>query len=138
MNSSPCCFSQWARKIMSFLGCHRSFIIFEDEAAVEQKAAEEGKVLIMYKENVYDITKFLDEHPGGKDILLLANAKIVDKLFDKYHYPLGEAPKMMEKYLIGKIHRNHKIQNTELSYLDFSKDNQSDLKYEKIALKGEE
>jgi cytochrome b involved in lipid metabolism len=62
-----------------------------------------NKVYIIYKDGVYDITKYLDNHPGGKQILLKANCKIVDVAFDKYHYPLGSAPAQMKKMKIGEV-----------------------------------
>ncbi len=34
---------------------------------------------------VYDLTKFQDEHPGGKKILSRAAGKDASKLFWKYH-----------------------------------------------------
>ena len=97
-------FSQWLKKTFS----STTFEIFENEEAVEKKAKAEKRILIMYKDNVYDVTTYMHNHPGGSEIILQANCKIVDKVFDKYHYPLGDAPKIMKKYLIGKIERNIK------------------------------
>jgi len=70
---------------------------------VRQLAEITGKVLIVYKDDVFDVTKYLSDHPGGKEILMLANGKVVDKIFDKYHYPLGDAPKIMKKFKIGYL-----------------------------------
>jgi Cytochrome b involved in lipid metabolism len=78
--------------------------IYKDYAEIEKEAKKTGKVLIIYKDSVYDVTNFLDEHPGGRELLLLANGKIVDKVWDKYHYPLGKAPKLLKKYKIGEVH----------------------------------
>jgi cytochrome b involved in lipid metabolism len=90
----------------SFISClwKKDLIIFHDYSEVEKEAQKKGKVLIIYKDSVYDVTTFLDEHPGGKELLLLANGKIVDKVWDKYHYPLGKAPKLMRKFKIGEVH----------------------------------
>lgn len=84
----------------------KELIIYNDYAQVEKEAKKTGKVLIIYKDSVYDVTNFLDEHPGGKELLLLANGKIVDKVWDKYHYPLGKAPKLLKKFKIGEVHPN--------------------------------
>ncbi len=106
MSSSSSYFSSWVKKVTSICGLKNEEIIFQSEADVAEKAEKENRVLMMYKDNVYDCTKYLDAHPGGKQILLQAKGKIVDKVFDKYHYPLGDAPKIMKKYLIGKIVRD--------------------------------
>lgn len=34
---------------------------------------------------VYDVSKFLDRHPGGKDILLMAAGRDVTAVFESYH-----------------------------------------------------
>jgi len=106
MSSSSSYFSGWVKKVTALCGLNNDLIIFTGEDDVAQRAEKENKILIMYKDNVYDCTTYLDKHPGGKQILIQAKAKIVDKIFDKYHYPLGDAPKIMKKYLVGKIVRD--------------------------------
>ena len=78
-------------------------LTFDDEAAVVEKANKEGRILMMLQNDVYDVTNYLDKHPGGKEVLLMANGKIIDKVFAKYHYPLGKAPQVLKKYKIGYI-----------------------------------
>ena len=34
---------------------------------------------------VYDVTKFLDQHPGGRDQLLLGVGRDATLVFDSYH-----------------------------------------------------
>lgn len=108
MKADSSCISRWTKKIVSICKGTDRHALFENEAAVEKKAKECQRVLIMYKDNVYDVTSYLDKHPGGRQILEMANSKIVDKLFDKYHYPKGDAPKILSKYLIGRIDRTVK------------------------------
>ncbi|KAG5512087.1 hypothetical protein JKF63_07551 [Porcisia hertigi] len=51
---------------------------------------------------VYDLTKFLDLHPGGRDILLYsAGGDATQAFMDKGHS--DSAHRMMEKYFIGDI-----------------------------------
>lgn len=52
---------------------------------------------------VYDVTDFVDRHPGGKEILLLAVGRDATDLFVSYH-PFTNTPrKVLEKYCIGKL-----------------------------------
>ena len=117
--------SSWISKLTKkFTACYGSkggLTIFDDEAAVEAKAKADQRVLVMYKDNVYDITTYLDKHPGGKEILVMASSKIIDKVFDKYHYPKGDAPGIMKKYLIGVIVRNPAVTLTTEPSQDLSK-----------------
>ena len=83
----------------------KKMIIFKDEADVEREAKKRNRVWLMYKGSVYDATKYLEKHPGGTQLIAMANCKVIDKVFDKYHYPLGDAPKIMKKMKIGEIHR---------------------------------
>ncbi|KAL7310875.1 hypothetical protein PS15m_010312 [Mucor circinelloides] len=51
---------------------------------------------------VYDITKFLDEHPGGDEILIEEGAKDASGPFeDVGHSP--DAREMLEKYYVGDV-----------------------------------
>ncbi|KAI9004888.1 cytochrome b5-like heme/steroid binding domain-containing protein [Phycomyces nitens] len=51
---------------------------------------------------VYDITKFVDEHPGGEEVLVDEGAKDATASFnDIGHSP--EASEMLEKYYIGDV-----------------------------------
>ncbi|KAH6674425.1 cytochrome b5-like heme/steroid binding domain-containing protein [Tricladium varicosporioides] len=48
------------------------------------KDAEKGMYIIV-DENVYDVTGFIDEHPGGSKILKRVAGKDATKQFWKYH-----------------------------------------------------
>ncbi|CZS92929.1 hypothetical protein WAI453_000729 [Rhynchosporium graminicola] len=49
------------------------------------KSAEEGGMYIIIDEGVYDVTGFVDEHPGGSKILKRVAGKDATKQFWKYH-----------------------------------------------------
>lgn len=51
---------------------------------------------------VYDITPYLNFHPGGRDILLKAAGKDGTALFMKYH-PWVNIAALMEKCLLGSL-----------------------------------
>ncbi|KAF3330879.1 Cytochrome B5 isoform D [Carex littledalei] len=52
---------------------------------------------LLIRGKVYDVTKFLDDHPGGEDVLLHAS-----DAFENVGHSLS-AEAMMEKYLIGSV-----------------------------------
>ncbi|KAN0048042.1 hypothetical protein ACTA71_002433 [Dictyostelium dimigraforme] len=52
---------------------------------------------------VYDITKWVPLHPGGKEVLLLAAGRDVTNLFESYH-PMSDKPtSILKNYEIGYI-----------------------------------
>lgn len=52
--------------------------------------------------NVYDITKFIVEHPGGEDVLLERIGKDVTSQFEDVGHS-SEARKRLKELLIGKL-----------------------------------
>lgn len=53
-------------------------------------------------EQVYDVTKFLEDHPGGDDVLISATGKdATDDFEDVGHSTSARA--MMEEYYVGDI-----------------------------------
>lgn len=81
---------------------------FEDPSAVftwkqlAQHASEES-AWIAVDGSVYDVTEFVDRHPGGREILLLALGRDATDLFVSYH-PFTELPrKILAKYRIGSL-----------------------------------
>jgi linoleoyl-CoA desaturase len=62
--------------------------------------------------NKYDFTKFLDKHPGGKEILLKArNEKDVTVLFETYHAfsDKERIRKQMDSYLVEKSNEPYRF-----------------------------
>ena len=52
---------------------------------------------------VYDVTNFLESHPGGKEFLLLGAGRDVTDLLQCYH-PFTDKPnEILQKYLIGEL-----------------------------------
>ncbi|CAN8070463.1 unnamed protein product, partial [Agarophyton chilense] len=53
--------------------------------------------------SVYDVTAFLDAHPGGRELMLLAAGRDATDLFESYH-PFTERPRrMLHKFFIGRL-----------------------------------
>ncbi|KAI8645495.1 acyl-CoA dehydrogenase/oxidase [Parasitella parasitica] len=57
---------------------------------------------IIVHDKVYDISKFLNDHPGGKKVLLKAAGTDTSKQFDAFHSP-SVLTKIASKYLIGEV-----------------------------------
>merc|ERR1719283_785048 len=62
---------------------------------------EEDKWLILHG-RVYDVTKFLDAHPGGPDTILDVTAEEATIEFEGLFHS-SKARDMAKKYLIGKV-----------------------------------
>ncbi|KAG2375072.1 hypothetical protein C9374_010076 [Naegleria lovaniensis] len=60
---------------------------------------------IILRERVYDISKFLDHHPGGVEILKQVLGKDCTELFDEYH-SFVNSDFLLEKCFLGYVKRN--------------------------------
>ncbi|CAH2103055.1 unnamed protein product [Euphydryas editha] len=57
---------------------------------------------------VYDVTKFLDDHPGGHEVLLNVVGKDASEDFDDVGHSI-DAKEMMKKYRIGELIDEDKV-----------------------------
>ncbi|GAA5813212.1 hypothetical protein MFLAVUS_006686 [Mucor flavus] len=57
---------------------------------------------IIVHDKIYDISPFLNEHPGGKKVLLKAGGTDATRQFDAFHSP-AVLQNIAAKYLIGEI-----------------------------------
>ncbi|XP_072948068.1 cytochrome b5-like [Epargyreus clarus] len=57
---------------------------------------------------VYDVTKFLDDHPGGHEVLMNVVGKDASEDFDDVGHSL-DAKELMKKYLIGELVDEDKV-----------------------------
>ncbi|XP_076644791.1 cytochrome b5 [Halictus rubicundus] len=60
------------------------------------------KTLIILHDKVYDVTSFLNEHPGGEEILLDHGGKDSSEDFDDVGHS-KDALDLMNKYLVGEL-----------------------------------
>ncbi|KND04446.1 uncharacterized protein SPPG_00175 [Spizellomyces punctatus DAOM BR117] len=76
------------------------------EQVASHKSADDAWVVVNGK--VYDVTKFLDDHPGGKKVLLKNCGKDASKQFEQFH-----SGNVLEKYgpklLIGEVSPSSKL-----------------------------
>jgi sulfite oxidase len=65
---------------------------------IEKHTNEKMGIWTTYKNNIYDITDFVDIHPGGKDKILLAAGNSVEPYWEKYTQHLK--PEVLDTILI--------------------------------------
>lgn len=75
-----------------------------------EKNKDKDKVLIILHDNVYNVHSFLNEHPGGEEILLEHKGKESSEDFDDVGHS-KDATDLMKKYHVGELiesERSHK------------------------------
>ncbi|XP_043524657.1 cytochrome b5-like [Frieseomelitta varia] len=85
-----------------------------------------AQTLFIIHDKVYDVTTFLNEHPGGEEILLDHGGKDASEDFDDVGHS-KDALDLMKKYLVGELVESErtggKPKQTWTS--DYSKDKQN-------------
>uniref|UniRef100_T1J559 cytochrome-b5 reductase n=1 Tax=Strigamia maritima TaxID=126957 RepID=T1J559_STRMM len=82
-------------------------------------------VWIVIHDLVYDVTPFLDEHPGGEEILLEQAGKNATENFEDVGHST-DAREMMKKFIIGEVIDEEKIDNKEPEKPDIPDSSDSD------------
>lgn len=72
------------------------------------KHNKEKDMLIIVDEYVYDVSEFVNEHPGGAKILKRVAGKNATKQFWKYHNE-GVLKKYAPKLRVGKVREEAKL-----------------------------
>ena len=71
---------------------------------IEQHKTKDKGIWITYKNSVYDITKFVDNHPGGKDKIMLAEGSSLEPYWNYYkQHQKPEVLDILETMKIGEI-----------------------------------
>ena len=65
------------------------------------------KVLLVIKDNIYDVTDFLDEHPGGRETVMDVAGGDGTSEFEAVGHSKA-AIEMMAKYLVGTVPEEEK------------------------------
>lgn len=63
---------------------------------------ERNDLWLIISNKVYDLTSFLDKHPGGEEVLLVQAGKDGTDVFEDIGHS-SDARQMMESYKIGEI-----------------------------------
>lgn len=80
---------------------------------------------LIIHDKVYDITRFLEEHPGGEEVLLeQAGADATESFEDVGHST--DAREMLQQYYIGELHMDDRKKVSEKDvYITTSKESSS-------------
>eukprot|EP00051_Salpingoeca_urceolata_P018272 m.255533 g.255533 ORF g.255533 m.255533 type:complete len:102 (-) comp19162_c1_seq4:366-671(-) len=76
---------------------------YEDVA----KHSSDSDCWMVVRGNVYDVTKFLDEHPGGEEIMLEVAGKDATEQYNDVGHST-DADEIMKKFLVGSLHPDSK------------------------------
>ncbi|XVF33108.1 hypothetical protein REPUB_Repub17cG0140000 [Reevesia pubescens] len=80
------------------MGSGQKVFVYEDLA----KHNESNDCWLLISGKVYDVTPFLEEHPGGDEVLLAASGKDATEDFEDVGHS-DDAKEIMEKYYIGEV-----------------------------------
>jgi cytochrome b involved in lipid metabolism len=84
--------------------------VYTEEEVSKHNTAQDCWIIIgeVGERKVYDVTQYLDDHPGGPEIILdLAGQNANDEFEDIGHS--NDARALMEKYVIGKLKEDEKV-----------------------------
>ncbi|CAG9562951.1 unnamed protein product [Danaus chrysippus] len=65
--------------------------------------------VFIIQNQVYDVTKFLDDHPGGHEVLLNVAGKDASEDFEDIGHSM-DAKELMKKYLIGELVEEDRVE----------------------------
>jgi len=80
--------------------------IFSREEVSKMKSKQDGGIWVIYKNNVYNITDFVDNHPGGSSKIMLAAGDNLEPYWDMYAiHKKNEVLDILSEYHIGKLRK---------------------------------
>ncbi|RHY32927.1 hypothetical protein DYB32_002098 [Aphanomyces invadans] len=62
-----------------------------------------GSAWMIVRNKVYDVTSWVDKHPGGAEMVILHSGREATDTFDSYHPFSDKAEKVLAKYEIGTL-----------------------------------
>jgi len=82
---------------------------------LEEVAGHNSKksAFLLIHNNVYDITKFLEEHPGGEEVLLEEAGKDASEAFEDVGHST-DARDLMKQYLVGELVEEEKAKTKKV------------------------
>ncbi|XP_018342579.1 PREDICTED: cytochrome b5-like isoform X2 [Trachymyrmex septentrionalis] len=90
---------------------------------VEKHAETSRDTWIIIHNNVYNVTSFLNEHPGGEEVLLEQNGQDATEAFEDIGHST-DARQMMESYKIGELVETERTEDSGKKTRDWSNGNE--------------
>ncbi|KAK6477167.1 cytochrome b5 [Huso huso] len=107
--------------------------VINTESTVKYYTLEEIKrhssskdVWIIIHEKVYDITSFLEEHPGGEEVLMEQAAADATENFEDVGHST-DAREMLKQYFIGELHPDDRKKDSSKDVLITTSSSQSSM-----------
>ncbi|XP_046670196.1 cytochrome b5 [Homalodisca vitripennis] len=79
---------------------------------IKEEIENDNASLIVINNIVYNVTDFLNEHPGGEEVLLEQVGKDATEAFEDVGHS-SDAREMMKKYKVGELHESEKTSKDE-------------------------
>ncbi|KAL6260681.1 hypothetical protein P5V15_008204 [Pogonomyrmex californicus] len=86
------------------------------------KHTDSKETWIIIHNNVYDVTTFLNEHPGGEEVLLEQKGQDATEPFEDIGHS-SDARTLMESYKIGELVEEERTKDSEKRARDWSNGN---------------
>jgi sulfite oxidase len=102
--------SEESEEIPISVGKIREDLPYITDTEVNKHKTNEDRIWVYYKDGVYDITEFVNNHPGGKDKIMMSAGSSIEPFWNIYavHYK-NEVFELLEEHRIGNL---KKTQNT--------------------------
>ncbi len=68
-------------------------------------------VWVVIDDNVYNLTKMVDTHPGGAEVIMQRAGKLANKAFNKGNHPYHVLEHTLPKKKIGRILHDSQIES---------------------------
>jgi sulfite oxidase len=98
------------------LGCKTSGADCEEEKIyrtpeIQKHKTKETGIWVTYKDGVYDITKFIPNHPGGRDKIMMAAGQDIEPFWNVYrqHYNSPLPQELLKEMRIGTLHPEDRV-----------------------------
>ncbi|KAG5334513.1 CYB5 protein, partial [Acromyrmex charruanus] len=92
-------------------------------AEVEKHSETSKDTWIIIHNNIYNVTSFLNEHPGGEEVLLEQNGQDATEAFEDIGHST-DARQMMESYKIGELVEAERTEDSGKKIKDWSSGNE--------------
>jgi len=89
------------------------------------KHTDKSSTWIIIHNNIYDVTKFLEEHPGGEEVLLEQAGKDATENFEDVGHST-DARTMMKDFHIGELNDEDKTKTDDSGAKKWGDDNKED------------